>query len=268
MPLLDTVARFDVSASLDRSGESLKWTLGTLAPAEEAQNTLRFSQIGHGVYTLAEAERLVRVPRNRIRRWTHGYTYRTNGHEQHSPPLIGAETARFTDVPAINFSDLIEVRFLNAFRKHGVGWKAIRIAADRAKEHLGLSRPFSSQRFKTDGITILAEIVQKTGDRLLLDLVRNQYAFQSVISEYLYEGLDFDDLLEPERWWPLGKDRSVVIDPARAFGTPIVSESGVPTSILSNALAAEGSVNLVAHWYDVSENEVTDAAEYEARLAA
>ncbi len=37
---------------------------------------MRFKVIGRGVYSLAEAERLAKVPRKRIKRWTAGYAYR------------------------------------------------------------------------------------------------------------------------------------------------------------------------------------------------
>jgi hypothetical protein len=43
--------------------------------------------------------------------------------------------------------------------------------------------------------------------------------------------------VEITRWWPLGKQRSVVLDPQRSFGAPIASGSGIPTATL--VLAAE-----------------------------
>lgn len=170
-------------------------------------NPKRFQTIGRGIYTLAEAERLTKVPSPRIRRWARGYTYQYKGENRYTPPIIATEVKPFNGIPAIDFSDLVEVRFLNAFREHGVGWKAIRIAAQRAKELLGRHRPFSTRIFKTDGRTILAEIVKEAGDKVLFDLVKSQYAFEQIVGPFLYAGLEFDQLAEPERWWPLGFDR-------------------------------------------------------------
>jgi hypothetical protein len=34
------------------------------------------------------------------------------------------------------------------------------------------------------------------------------------------------------RWWPAGKKVPVVVDPARAFGSPVVQTHGVPTRVL------------------------------------
>ena len=229
---------------------------------------MRFKVIGRGVYSLAEAERLTKVPQQRIKRWTAGYVYRDKDEERYTAPVIATELEPIDGTPVLDFSDLLEVRFLNAFREHGVGWKAIRIAAQRAKELLGRHRPFSTRIFKTDGQTILAEIVQEAGDKLLLDLVENQYAFEQIISPYLYAGIEFDQLDEPERWWPLGEERCVVLDPQRAFGAPIVAQGGIPTRILADAMQTEGSIEFVAKWYESDPREVCDAVEFEHRLAA
>jgi len=230
-----------------------------------ASNT--FTRIGRGVYTLTEAERLTSVPRRPIRRWAVGYRYRYKGEDRYTPPIIATEMEPVDGVPTLDFSDLMEVRFLNAFREQGVGWKAIRIAAQRAKELLGRHRPFSTRIFKTDGRTILAEIVQEAGDKVLLDLVKNQYAFERILSPFLYTGLEFNELAEPRRWWPLGRKRSVVVDPHRAFGAPIVARAGIPTRTLSSAVSAEQSVQLVADWYEAEAREVRDALEFERRCA-
>ncbi len=228
-----------------------------------------FRRIGKGVYSLAEAERLAKVSRQRIRQWTRGYTYRYKGEVRHTPPIIAGEAAQSSrEGPLLSFLDLLEVRFLNAFLEHGVSWKAIRIAALNARELLGRHHPFSTRIFKTDGQTILAEIIKGTEDKVLLDLVKNQYVFKQIVAPYLYEGIEFNASNDPERWWPLGKKHAVVIDPERGFGAPIVARSGVPTKILADAVKTEGSVDFVAKWYEVTPREVRDAVKFEDQLAA
>ena len=229
----------------------------------------RFSLIGRGLYTLAEAERFTGVPRKSIARWTRGYEYRgPDGRARLSPPIIATWQAESdARVPAIDFADLIEVRFLHAFRAHGVGWKAIRVAAERAKDLLALHHPFSSRAFKTDGKTIMAEIVYGSGDRVLLDLVKNQFAFEKVLAPHLFAGIEFGRSDEPARWRPLGRRRAVVIDPSRAFGAPVVDE-GVPTRVIANYTATVRSQRLVAAWFEVSEKSVRDALAFERRHAA
>ena len=231
-------------------------------------NPRDFNVIGRGAYSPRDAERLTGVPVHRIQRWAKGYTYKYRGEKRYSPPLIAESFARDDDELTLDFADMLEIRFLNVFRERGLSWKVIRLAALRAKELLGRHHPFSSRIFMTDGQTIMTEIVHETGDKNLLDIVKNQYVFKSVVAPSLYAGFEFNSLSEPTRWWPLGENRRVVIDPARAFGAPIASKSGVPTQVLSNAYNVEQSYAFVARWYEVEVKEVKDAVKYEARLAA
>jgi uncharacterized protein (DUF433 family) len=226
-----------------------------------------FTTVGQGVYTITEAQRLTGVPRQRISRWTRGYSYEHRGRKHFLPPLIGGD-GHTAEGYTITFADLIEIRFLNAFREYGVNAAALRIASRRAQELIGRPHPFSSYIFRTDGVTILAEISKDPGDRVLLDLIKNQYAFEKVVAPYLYTELDFNRLAEPERWWPLGRESSVVIDPQRCFGAPISVRSGIRTQILSRAFEAEQSAELVARLFRIDVKEVHDAVAFETKLAA
>ena len=220
-----------------------------------------------GVYSVPEAARLTGVSSSRIRRWLRGYSFTSGGSAKTSPPLwqrqLGSE-----DSLVLSFRDLLEVRFVDAFRRHRVSWKSIRVAAECAAQIVRDSYPFSTRRFKTDGRSIFAEILQETGDESLLDLVKSQYEFKTIVEPFLFEGLEFSALgIEPVRWWPLGRERRVVIDPERSFGQPIVDPESVPTSVLARAFRAEGSIQAVARWYEVDLKSVEDALEFEGQYA-
>jgi hypothetical protein len=45
-------------------------------------------------------------------------------------------------------------------------------------------------------------------------------------------------------------------------------KSGVPTRVLARSVKTNGSVQIVSHWFEVSEGEIRDAVEFETRLAA
>lgn len=230
-----------------------------------AQN--RESLLGVGVYTPSEAARLTGVSAGRIKRWLSGYVFKSGEGAHASPPLWQPEI-HSTDSLVLSFRDLLEVRFVDAFRQHGVGWKSIRIAAEHAARIIQDSHPFSTRRFKTDGRSIFAEILQETGEESLLDLVRSQYGLKAILEPFLFEGLEFAAIgIAPVRWWPLGLDRRVVIDPEMSFGQPIVTPESVPTSILAKAFKAEGSLQAVARWYRVDPKSVEDAVDFEDNLS-
>ncbi len=228
------------------------------------------SLLGVGVYTVPEASRLTGVTSPRIRRWLTGYTFKSGEAVHSSSPLWQRQIPSTSEELVLSFRDLLEVRFVNAFRRHGVSWKVIRRAAEHAAVIVQDSHPFSTRRFKTDGRSIFATIVQETGEESLLNLAKSQYEFKNIVEPFLFEGLEFSEISgAPVRWWPLGRDRRVVIDPDRLFGQPIITPGSVPTAILASAVKAEdGSIDAVARWYLVDVNAVKDAVEFEDKLAA
>jgi uncharacterized protein (DUF433 family) len=108
---------------------------------------------------------------------------------------------------------------------------------------------------------------RETGEPTLVEIVKQQGVFAQIIKPFLKE-LEFADNTGVVRWWPLGDTRLVVLDPTRNFGRPIVARHGVPTEVLANAARATGSIAEVAKWYEVPEQEIHDAIEFEQQLAA
>jgi len=223
--------------------------------------------LGVGIYSVPEAARLTSVAPQRVRRWLKGYAYPWKGQRRAVPPVWQRQLPDVDGILALGFLDLMEVRFVDAFRDYGVSWHTIRAAAVRAREMFKRDHPFCAKSFKTDGRSIFADILDKTGEKSLIDLVKSQYAFRKILKPYLYTGLEFqeDQLM---RWWPLGTRRRVVIDPRRGFGQPIVADEGVPTAILAKAVKVEQSLTVVADWYEVDPESVRDAIEFEEKLAA
>jgi uncharacterized protein (DUF433 family) len=140
----------------------------------------------------------------------------------------------------------------------------MRRAHSRAQKELNTTHPFCSNRIATDGKNILLRQGEEDGDEVLVDLVTNQREFRRIVQEFLKE-LQFSgsDII----WWPLGKQRQIVLDPKRNFGQPTVVRSGVPSQVLARSVKANGSPDLVARWYEVQPEEIHDAVEFEESLA-
>lgn len=221
--------------------------------------------IGVGIYTVTEAARLTGISAGRIRRWLRGYTFRSGDRPRRSAPVWQGQLPPSNGL-ALGFLDLLEVRFVETFLRHGVSWPIIRKAETRGRERFGTIHPFATRGFQTDGRKIFARISDEESIPALLDVADSQLAFHKMISPSL-AGIQFDDDA-PVRWWPLGQKRQVVIDPKRSFGQPIVNREGVPTAVLATAFEVEGSEEAVAKWYEVNVRSVRDAVEFEKRLAA
>ncbi|MCD9122336.1 DUF433 domain-containing protein [Cupriavidus sp. UGS-1] len=224
---------------------------------------------GIGLYTFQEASKLTGVPARDLRRWLDGYAYRRKGDRGTVPvrPLWEPELSR-AEIDGISFHDLLEVRFVRAFRQHGVSLQTIRLASEKARQQFSLPYPFTSRRFQTDGRTIFASAVHETGEIELLDLIKGQYAFQKIIEPSLYQGIDFGPDDTALRWYPSPGNTAVVLDPQIAFGKPIVTEGQVRTSILYASYLAENDRHFVANLHEVPLSAVGAAIDFEERLAA
>lgn len=222
--------------------------------------------LGLGIYTLGEASRLSGVSAQRIRRWLLGYRYTYEGRLHSQAALFRGQIAPFDSKLELGFRDLLEIRIVDAFAEAGLGLPTIRKALERASKLIDSDHPFSTAQFRTDGRAIFLELQELDNEPILVDILKGQYAFRKII-EPSFKNLEFIDG-EAIRWWPLTRQRTVVVDPAVAFGQPIASRSGVPTLALANAVKAEGSVQRVSAAYRVTVDEVRDAIEFERSLAA
>lgn len=220
--------------------------------------------VGIGLYTPAEASLYTGIPTTDIRRWLFGYT--THGVQY--PGLWNSELAGLEEC-VLGFHDLLEIRFVHAFRQHGVSLQAIRSASQQAKEMFNQAYPFTCKRFQTDGRNIFATVMNETGDEALLDLIKRQYAFEQVIKPSLYEGIDYAESNGAQRWYPVKRSKAIVLDPSRNFGKPILTTVGIDTAAIFSAYQAEGkNAKRVALLYEIPTASVEAAIRFEQRLAA
>jgi uncharacterized protein (DUF433 family) len=220
--------------------------------------------VGVGLYTPAEASLYTGIPAADIRRWLFGYT----AHGVQHPGLWNSELADLGEA-VLGFHDLLEIRFVHAFRKHGVSLQAIRNASQQAKELFNQAYPFTCKRFQTDGRRIFATVMSETGDESLLDLIKRQYAFEQVIKPSLYEGIDYTESDAAQRWYPVKRSKAIVLDPSRNFGKPIHASTGIDTAAIFNAYKTEGeNTKRVALLYEIPTAAVEAAVNFEQRNAA
>ncbi len=226
-------------------------------------------QYGIGAYTLAEAGRLLGVSPATLKRWLFGYSYQHHGPDTTQEPLWHAQYGSEQDEPLLGFRDLIEARVVRGLRSLGIGLPTIRRCLILASDFVDDSHPFSTRKFKTDGRHIFLEITDRVGtedrDPALIDLRSRQRVFRTIVQPSFVD-LSFDADVA-SRWWLLPHKKTIVLDPARSFGQPIVADGGVSTVRLAQAVTAEGSVERVARLFELKPAIVRDALRFEANKA-
>ena len=226
-----------------------------------------FEYLGKGIYSIPEAARLTRLTSGQIRRWVRPRSS-TAATSDRRPPIVAPDFEVIDSRLSLSFLDLIEVLFVKSFRSYGVSWKAIRTASQSASRLLDSNHPFAQRRFFTDGIDILTRIGEEQTERELMNLVRSQYEFDEIVAPLLYENLDFGELDLARRWWPGGRSRDIIVDPHLNLGKPVVARYNIPTSVLYQLYLSQSSSSKVADWYEIDEEAVVAAVDFEAGLAA
>ncbi|MUV15411.1 DUF433 domain-containing protein [Noviluteimonas gilva] len=222
---------------------------------------------GVGIYSYADAARFIGTESRELRRWLKGYSTSRHGEVHEYDPLWRPQLAE-TGIDGIGFRDLIELRFVRLFVTAGVPLVLIRRTIDELRERLGKEYPFTSTSFKTDGKRIFMEMLNDNGDKALVDVVRRQDVMPKVIGPSLREGIELNVDEEATRWYPMPRSKSVVFDPARSFGQPILADFGVPTVAIAEAVKAEGGdAKRVARLYEIPVAAVRRALAFEERVA-
>jgi uncharacterized protein (DUF433 family) len=224
------------------------------------------SLVGKGIYSVPEASRLAAVPSARIRRWLGGRARIHKGEQVFDRPLWRPELPEVDGQVSLSFRDLIELRLVDGFRRQGLSLPYIRKVVEAAQSIVGDTHPFTTNSFKTDGKRLYHQILSRTDEPLLIEVLSGQHAFHSIISVGLRD-IEFEGGVVA-LWRPdTGRDE-VVLDPRRSFGQPILAASGVSTAILQLAAAAGRTARDISLDFEIEERSVRSALAFEAKLAA
>jgi uncharacterized protein (DUF433 family) len=228
--------------------------------------TIADSRFDLALYTLPEAARLARVPKQTLRNWVFGYRY--EGHE--APPVISStsDSAAGADGPTLSFVNLVEALTLSGFRDIGVPLQRVRRAVDYASRALDLNHLLASERILTDGLDLFWEFQEKKGGDLVNLSRGGQKVFPEAVLRYLRE-IEWGADAFAARWWPNARQAGeglIVVDPDRAFGAPAVVGTGIRTEDVFGRFSSGESIADLAEDYGLSFEQVESAVRTEAAL--
>jgi uncharacterized protein (DUF433 family) len=231
-------------------------------------------RVGVGIYSRAEAAHLLRVTPSRLRRWVGGYTYRNKQGDTERggrvPPVVRADLPIIHHSLALSFVELMELRVVKALVDRGLSLQHVRRASALAASTFETSHPFASRRVYTDGRRVLAGLAAGSESRDLVELSHRrvlQVIAGGVLEPFLDE-VDFDESTAlAERWWPLGRQTPIVLDPRVAFGAPTIAGTRLRTLTVAG-VTARASPQAVARSYELSLTAIRAAVQFEATLAA
>lgn len=136
----------------------------------------------------------------------------------------------------------------------------IREALLYSAQHLGSDRPLLDLDFRRQGRDMFVEF----GAELLTVTRRGQLAWPGAVAS-LFESLDYDSREHAAyRWWPLGRDRPVLLDTRINGGRPTAAMSGVRAVAIASRLREGWNPTEVANETAASLDEIAAAARIES----
>lgn len=214
------------------------------------------------MYSFGEAARLADVSITTVRNWFCGYT--TRG-DVDMPPLFHAGPAGGS---MISYLQLIETVVAARFRMvDNVHYRDVCAAYRNAKKILRVDYPFAHIKMESLGGHIIARLEgEEVGESLQYLDSPPQWALPGLVLEtihqFQYEG-DF-----AAKWFPLGKEYPIVIDPRIGSGIPTIEGRGISVSTIIKRRRAGLDIDFIAQDLELESDLVETALHYGDGIAA
>lgn len=218
-------------------------------------------ELGKGIYSIPDAADILGMSTGKVRRWVNKYwelEFVQTG-ENRSEYTWGEQREK-----AFHFLTLIEIIAVDSFREIGVSFPKIKMAHEKLSELLKTKYPFAHAELMSDGKRIFYKL-----DASLLELdKKQQFSFTKLILPYCKK-IDFQEKTQlAERFWPLGKDHRIVVDPHHSFGRPVITGTNITADAIISMLKAGESPEFIASVYGIEKKDVEDVRLFLKRIAA
>jgi uncharacterized protein (DUF433 family) len=213
-------------------------------------------QIGAGIYTIPDIAQILRLPNNKVSRWIRNYWDDRLGKQFDKKYSWSIDQTK-----AVSFHTLVELYIFHHLNEQGIDSKKVLKAHQVLSEKFNTLFPFANadvlKVLKTDGSRLYLE--QDNNTIITLDK-SNQLNLEFI--KFFFKLVEFDDDALARRFWPLGKTNSIVCDPERQFGHPVIADTNINPEAIFSLFKAGEPVNFISHLYELSEKEVQDAIDY------
>lgn len=207
------------------------------------------------LYTIPEAAHLARVSPATVRSWLYGSEGKASLFEASPSPMV-------------SFLQLIELVVAANFRKtERVSLSRLRNAYLNAKQVLRLEYPFAYEQLEVVGGHIV-RFLHTTGSSTSYQSMDEptQWTLPGLLVE-VKRKIIYEDKLAA-RWYPVGDEVPIVIDPRITSGIPTIQDRGVTVHAIRKRFLAGQEIAFIARDYEIEEGVVEFAVRYGEQVAA
>lgn len=215
------------------------------------------AQFGERIYSPNEVAEILKLPYSKVKYLIRGYW---------SSAAFGKTRKR-----TINFLGLIEFYFYY-FLRDQQKWtpQAIKKLHTQLSHDFDTSYPFASLKIKPHKRNQKDDKMEawvEHQDFLLQADGKLQPSFKEFIEPFLGQ-IEFGDDLLAKRFYPLKQSKSIVVDPKKQFGKPIINGKGVRTEVIYKFYMGGESMESICKLYDLKLEQVESAILYHEPKAA
>lgn len=198
----------------------------------------------------------MQLKRHRVDRWVkiywdkylgdaYGFSYSSNAHGNR----------------VVSFKTFVELYIMGVFHESGVKPQTVIRAHQELGKMFSTKHPFALEKvmqgIRCSGSSIYFEI---DGENIIHLDGTKQLALRLI--KLFYTKIDFDENNVASRFWPMGKEAGVLVDPQIKFGRVILDKLHIYPETLFGHFQAGDPVAYIAHIFEIEENLVLQAIKY------
>ena len=213
-------------------------------------------EIGWGIFTIPDLARILNLKYHKVQKVLNEYW------DTRFAAQLGSKYS-WTDGKsrAVTFHTLVEFYIYYRFKEAGANTKDILKAHQELSERFDTPFPFASSQIINKVGTFGKKIVISLDPEHIMDLNNTRQLKLHFIKSFITK-LDFDGNDLASRFWPLGKEKSVVVDPHHQFGQPTIAGSNILTATVFNMYLAKEPVPFIASTFGLNDKSVADAIDF------
>ena len=214
-------------------------------------------QLGDGYYTISDISDILQIERHKISYLVRSYWNDKLSKQRQFKYLYDTER-----VLAVNFLALLEINIFYILKQNGIGYKKALLAQDIFAKKFNSNYPFAHESFYISGSDIL---FKESGAFVKADMSR-QLAIEQMIKPFSKK-IEYNKDDMAIAFYPLGKEKSIVVNPEHQFGEPVIKKTNILASTIAQMHEAGDSIELISDLYKINKSSIQDAVAFYKKVA-
>lgn len=211
-------------------------------------------KLGDGIFTAADVSNILNLDYSKVNYWFRRYL-RDRYNLDYS---FGWGYYQYQDIVAVNFYTMIELYVFYQLREHNVSPKKILKLHSFLSDFYKTRYPFAKANILVHG----KQVLMSHGDNITLADETFQMVFNEIVIPFS-KHIEFDNSDGLARkFYPLGKDKNVVVNKDNQFGQPIIDKTNIKISTILSFYEGGETIESIAKMYSLNVAQVKDAIEY------